>query len=282
VFSRGPDVRVLGPADLDAFADLTAQDPVINVFAEHRAKMTQLEPRWLGGEMWGLFRRGSLVAACHAGANLVPIQCTDEQAAIFAEHALSRPRSASTIVGPSAPVDVMWQVLEKLWGPAREIREGQPHLEIAGPPAVDPDPRVQVTAQADVEILYPACVAMYTEEVGVSPEVGTGGADLYRARVRQLVSRGWSLSRIEGGQVTFKAEIACLSPNAAQVQGVWVPADLRGQGRGQAGMAAVVAHALAELAPVVSLYVNDFNLAARAAYERVGFVETARFTTVML
>jgi predicted GNAT family acetyltransferase len=123
---------------------------------------------------------------------------------------------------------------------------------------------------------------MYTEEVGISPEVGSGGADLYRARVRQLVSRGWSLSRIEGGRVTFKAEIACLTTHAAQVQGVWVPPDLRGQGRGEAGMAAVVAHALAELAPVVSLYVNDYNRAARAAYERVGFHETARFMTVML
>jgi predicted GNAT family acetyltransferase len=46
-------------------------------------------------------------------------------------------------------------------------------------------------------------------------------------------------------------------------------------------MAAVVNLVRARIAPVVSLYVNDWNLAARHAYERVGFRETARFATVM-
>jgi predicted GNAT family acetyltransferase len=32
---------------------------------------------------------------------------------------------------------------------------------------------------------------------------------------------------------------------------------------------------------VVSLYVNEWNAPARAAYERVGFRETARFSTIM-
>jgi predicted GNAT family acetyltransferase len=31
----------------------------------------------------------------------------------------------------------------------------------------------------------------------------------------------------------------------------------------------------------VSLYVNDWNTSARAAYAKVGFRETARFATVM-
>jgi predicted GNAT family acetyltransferase len=48
-----------------------------------------------------------------------------------------------------------------------------------------------------------------------------------------------------------------------------------------AGMAAVVEIARREIAPVVSLYVNEHNLPARAAYERVGFVQTGTFSTVM-
>jgi predicted GNAT family acetyltransferase len=35
------------------------------------------------------------------------------------------------------------------------------------------------------------------------------------------------------------------------------------------------------VAPVVSLYVNEWNTPARRAYEKVGFRETARFATVM-
>ena len=51
--------------------------------------------------------------------------------------------------------------------------------------------------------------------------------------------------------------------------------ELRGRGLAAAGMAAVVTEALRNVAPVVSLYVNDFNAPARAAYRRVGFTETA-------
>jgi predicted GNAT family acetyltransferase len=123
-------------------------------------------------------------------------------------------------------------------------------------------------------------VAMYTEEVGVSPE-SDGGRNMYRARVSQLVNRGWSFSRIENGKVLFKAEIACASPSACQVQGVYVAPDRRGEGLGASGMASVVAHARREIAPTVALYVNAHNVAARAAYAKVGFAQTTTFSTLM-
>ena len=39
----------------------------MNVFVDYRARTTNLEPRWLGGEMWGRFEGGTLRAACHVG-----------------------------------------------------------------------------------------------------------------------------------------------------------------------------------------------------------------------
>lgn len=45
-------------------------------------------------------------------------------------------------------------------------------------------------------------------------------------------------------------------------------------------MAAVVQAAL-RLAPVVTLYVNDFNAPARAAYKRVGFAQAGTFMSVL-
>jgi predicted GNAT family acetyltransferase len=121
---------------------------------------------------------------------------------------------------------------------------------------------------------------MYTEEVGLSPEAG-GGAELYRARVTQLMNRGWSFARFDDDRLVFKAEVACATPFAAQIQGVWVPKDRRGEGLAAAGMAAVVEMVRREVAPVVSLYVNDWNEPARRTYDKVGFRETARFATVM-
>jgi GNAT superfamily N-acetyltransferase len=273
-------VRPLGAADLDAFLELARRSPVVNVFADYRATTTHLEPRWLGGEMWGRFEDGVLRAACHVGANLVPVEADPDDAVAFAERALTRGRTVSTIVGPQEAVRVFWNGVADAWGRPRETRWEQPHLEIAGVPRVAPDPEVRRTHRGDMPELYPACVAMYTEEVGVSPEEG-GGADLYRARVTQLVNRGWSFARFDRGRLVFKAEVACATPYAAQVQGVWVPPERRNEGFATAGMAAVVEIVRREIAPVVSLYVNDWNSPARAVYEKVGFRESARFATVM-
>ena len=52
--------------------------------------------------------------------------------------------------------------------------------------------------------------------------------------------RGWSFARFDEGRLVFKAEVACATPYAAQVQGVWVAPDRRGEGLAAAGMAAVV------------------------------------------
>ncbi|GCD91860.1 GNAT family N-acetyltransferase [Nocardioides sp. LS1] len=273
-------VRPLGATDLDAFLALASRDPVVNVFTDYRARTTNLEPRWLGGEMWGRFDGGEMVAACHVGANLVPVQATAEDARAFAERALTRGRTVSTIVGPHDAVQVFWNGVAAGWGKPRELRWNQPHLEIRGTPLVAPDPAVRRTTRQDMDELYPACVAMYTEEVGISPEYG-GGAELYRARVTQLMNRGWSFARFDEGRLVFKAEVACATPYAAQIQGVWVPPDRRGEGLATAGMAAVVELVRREVAPIVSLYVNNWNDSARRAYAKVGFVETARFATVM-
>jgi uncharacterized protein len=279
--SGRPDrVRVLGPADLPAALDVLATDPVTNVFVEYRSRLTQLDQRWLGGQMWGYEAEGRLAALCHVGANLVPVAGTAESCAAFARRAVRQRRLSSTIVGPRDAVRLLWTDLGEDWGEPREVRWDQPHLEIDATPQVAPDPDVRRTAPADVDTLYPACVAMYQEEVGVSPELD-GGRNLYRARVAQLVNRGWSFSRIEHGRVVFKAEVACATPVACQVQGVWVDPDRRNEGLCTSGMAAVVDIALREIAPTVSLYVNAHNVAARTAYERVGFRQSATFSTIM-
>jgi predicted GNAT family acetyltransferase len=260
--------------------ELAAADPVVNVFADYRARLTQLDPRWLGGEMWGYHQDGRLVSACHAAANLVPVQATPEALVAFADRAAGQPRRCATIVGPAEAVGPLWERLAPRWPEPRDVRWRQPHLQIGTEPALAPDPLVRRTEQADLDVLYPACVAMYTEEVGVSPELG-GGADLYRARVAQLVAKGWSFARIESGRVVFKAEVAAASPYACQVQGVYVDPARRGEGLAAAGMAAVVHLALASIAPVVSLYVNEHNVAARRAYARAGFEQTGTFSTIM-
>src|SRR5579875_1705057 len=171
-------------------------------------------------------------------------------------------------------------LLRPHWGPARDIRAAQPLMVIDGPPRVAADPGVRRVRSDEIDILMPACVAMFTEEVGVSPLAGDGGA-AYRARVGELIRSGRAFARLEGGQVIFKAEVGAATSRACQVQGVWVRPEFRGQGLAAHGMAAVVTEARRAIAPVVSLYVNDFNAPARAAYRRAGFTEVGEFMSVL-
>ncbi|MCY7373462.1 MAG: DUF4081 domain-containing protein [Spirochaetaceae bacterium] len=273
-------LRVLGAADLPEVEALLAVDPVTDVFVSSRVGALGLESARLGGEMWGHVVDGRIEALCHSGANLVPVQAGPAAVSAFADRARRQGRRCASIVGERAAVAAMWAALEPSWGPARDVRPNQPLMAIDHAPDVAPDPLVRRVRDEELDILVPACVAMFTEEVGVSPVSADGGA-LYRTRVAELVRGGRSFARIEDGRVVFKAEVGAVTADACQLQGVWVPPELRGQGRSAPGMAAVVAAALADIAPVVSLYVNDYNDAARATYRRVGFSDHATFMSVL-
>ncbi|MFC3999497.1 GNAT family N-acetyltransferase [Nocardiopsis sediminis] len=277
---RTSSLRVLGERDRDAVHALLDTDPVGNVFVSSRLRGAGLDSGRLGAEVWGYSEQGTLTALCYSGANLVPINAGPAAVRQFAEHARWQGRRCSSIVGPVAAVGDLWARLGPSWGPARAIRAHQPVLELSEQPLVEPDPLVRRVRVSELGILVPACVAMFTEEVGVPPDSGDGGS-LYRARVEELVRTGRAFARIEDGRVVFKAEIGAVTPYACQVQGVWVHPDLRGRGHSVGGMAAVVRAALADIAPRVTLYVNDYNTPARAAYRRVGFREVGAVRSVL-
>lgn len=236
--------------------------------------------RGIGGELWGWVTEGRLESVMFAGANLVPVETTALARANFADRARSQGRRCSSIVGPADQVLDMWRILGPTWGPAREVRARQHLMATQSPAAIPPDPRVRPLRITELDLLMPAAVAMFTEEVGVSP-VLHGNGPAYRYRLGEVVRAGRSLGIVSDGQVIFKAEVGAVTPFCAQIQGVWVTPELRGQGLGAAGMAAVVEHTRTRIAPVVSLYVNDYNTRAVATYLRVGFQTVGQFATIL-
>lgn len=272
--------RMVGPRDADQVRRVLDVDPLTSVFVASRIASSGLD-RWrLGAQLWGYPATGPLRAICHAGANLVPVLDDPAAAAAFAVRAANEGRRCLSLVGTRSAVSAMWDRLAPVWGPARDVRGHQPFLVIDHDPLVDPDPAVRRVRPDEIDALYPTSVAMFTEEVGISPESVDGGA-AYRASVTELVRAGRAFARFERGRVVFKAEVGVVSGRACQVQGVWVAPSHRGRGLSAAGMAAVVRTARAELAPAVTLYVNDYNGRARHAYAAVGFREHAEFMSVL-
>lgn len=262
-----------------------ATDPVMSCMVAARIEHGGLEPWRLGGELWGFpgepggAREGALDGLCFSGANLVPLYGGRPAMRAFAERAASRTRSCSSMVGPADHVLALWSQLCDCWGPAREERLNQPLLVLADQPLVLADPLVRMVRPDELDRYLPAAVAMFTEEVGVDPQLPDGGAG-YRARVAELIAAGRAFARFEAGEVVFKAEIGAMSSTVGQIQGVWVHPDRRGQGLAAAATAAVVVQ-LQRMGRIASLYVNAYNQPARAAYRRVGFTQVGSFATVL-
>jgi predicted GNAT family acetyltransferase len=121
---------------------------------------------------------------------------------------------------------------------------------------------------------------MFTAEIGYPPY--TGSPRNYRGSLASLIARGHTYVVVEDGEVVFKTDIGSLAVGCAQLQGVWLAPHLRGQGLAVPMLASVMEQVMAGQAPMVSLYVNDFNAAALATYASLGYATVGDFTTVLL
>jgi predicted GNAT family acetyltransferase len=273
-------VRVLNRSDLPAAIRILSTKPVENVFVASRVRSAGLEQSSLGCPVWGYERDGMLRALCHAGSNLVPVNADDDAIAAWADFAGAQ-RICASIIGPSEVALALWRRLADRWGASwgetRNVRPHQPVMAITSSPSVAPDPRVRRVTLDQWDAYTDAAVKMYTEEIGVSPMQGNPAG--YRFYVRQLITSGRAFGIFEGRRVIFKADLGSVSASVCQVQGVWLEPELRGRGLAAPAMAAVVQLARS-VVPTVSLYVNDYNLAARATYARVGFEQVGEFATI--
>ncbi len=278
------EVRPIGRGDQAVAMAALDKNPVRDVFIAsrilHDGALTSLGP----SPLWGAFDGGRLVGLLHIGPNLVP--ATDDEAACEAlATAAGGLYPTRMVVGERRTVELLWSLIGPSFPAPREVRRRQFVY------AVDPDRLVRdphgwapgiarLAERSDEDRVLKLSAAMYTEEMGENPMARD--PDGYRRRVRMLISRGWTYVYEAAGQLQFKMDVGCASTRTAQIQGVFVPPDLRGHGVGTTAMSACCALAF-DRHPNLSLYVNDFNAPAVALYERIGFErEPYDFQTIML
>ncbi|WP_414654338.1 GNAT family N-acetyltransferase [Intrasporangium sp.] len=274
-------VRPLTAADRDTALAWCARDRPANVFVAARIEEGALRSN--PGALLGHWVDGRLDGLAWASANVVPVGLDEAGTADVAARIMRQRRQCASIFGPSEQVVGLWNRLGPSWGPVRAIRRHQPLLATSTRPVelgLRIDTGVRPARLDEVGLVVPAAAHMFTEEIGYPPFFGSDRG--YRASVAALIRQGHTFIRVEDGEVIFKADVGSLALGGAQVQGVWVHPRLRGQGLAVPAMAAVMEHILGGLAEEVSLYVNDYNVAARATYARCGFREVGAFTTVLL
>lgn len=277
---RGPSaLRRLGSADEEDLRNLIAVSPEAYCLVAQELGNGLLARPAADREVLGWVLGGRLRSALMVGATIVPVETTDvARRAMSARLARTGCRSAA-IVGFADEVIDLQRRLEPCWRPRLAFAD-QPLFAIRGDARVEPDRLIRQLDSSDIDLIYPASVAMFTEELGIPP---TSGVDdhSFRLRVRSLLEAGRVFGRIEAGSVLFKAEVGVIGADACHVQGVWVAPGRRGEGLAAPALAAVVQAARQNLARSVCLYANASNIAALRTYQRVGFRRIGTFATVV-
>jgi predicted GNAT family acetyltransferase len=256
--------RTIEP-DLAQILDFCEEDPIERVFLEDVAR------RGLG-RFTALARGKRLTALCHVGANVVP---SGEGCGAFADAAV-RGR-ARMVIGEERAVS-------ELWGQARE-RMPQPRHDRPGQPVYVIDQRpgpgatgLREAALGDLELLLPACAQAHREEIGLDPLLRD--PEGFRWRTQAQIGEGRSWIWTENGTILFKAEASAWTPNAVQLQQVWVDPEARGRGYAKRGMRDLCRLLLAQV-PAVCLFVRAENEVAIRVYEAIGMRRAGSYRSLI-
>jgi len=275
-----PRLVTLGQADWPRLRDLIDPEVPLNIFLASRVAQFGLDPARLGCAVLGFERRGRLVAALHCGANLFLLGDDEEAMDAFVDQLGPRIHTQS-VVGPAGVIPEFHRRLVRRWGGSwgspRSVREHQPIMVLDGNPLVAPDMRVHPITLEEADPYFQAAVSMYTEEVGGSPLDATNS---YRFYIHSLIRSHRAFGAVTDGHAWFKADIGSTYGRYCQVQGVWLAPALRGRGLAEPAMAQAVVLARRSW-PVVTLYVNDYNVRAVRVYLRLGFTIVGELATIL-
>lgn len=250
----------------DQILRFCAQDPVERVFLEDVAR------RGLGRFVARVEGR-ELLALCHMGVNVVP---SGSGCGVFARAvARAAPRM---LIGEARAVTELWDEVRSRLPSPREDRPGQPVFVIRQPPASG-GTGLRAATLDDLELLVPACASAHEEELGIDPM--RRDPEGFRWRTRTQIEEGRSWLWAEDGVILFKAEASAWTPEAVQLQQVWVDPVARRAGHGARGLSDLCC-VLLERVPTVCLFVRAENEPAIRLYQTIGMKHVLDYRSVLL
>jgi predicted GNAT family acetyltransferase len=220
---------------------------------------------------------GHTIGVAYFGRQLV-LACEPHAVAALAEHA-KRHRGERMIVGPRALVQAFWNLVRDRRPAPRLVRDRQLVMAIDRQ-RLRPHPNAITVRHARADewsAVADSSAQMIEHELDYDPR---RTSPEFVPSVREMIERQrWWVGEWNG-RLCFFCSVGPWCDRTAQLQGVWTPPALRGQGLATASLYAICDRLLAS-SPTLSLYVNDFNQPAIALYRRVGFEHVSDFQTIL-
>jgi uncharacterized protein len=223
-------------------------------------------------------RQGNVRGVAFFGRQVVLAVEEDEAIEAFARIAPTH-QFERMIVGTRPTVERYWELVRNWHAPPRLIRESQPVLAVERGTLRRPTNGILVRrARLDEwEIVAQNSAEMIEHELQYDPRAAGSEFD---ANVRMMIDRGlWWVGEREGTLIFF-CNAGPRSAQTLQLQGIWAPPASRGRGYATAALCGICDELLSEV-PSLSLYVNHFNRAALALYDRAGFRMVGEFSTLL-
>ncbi len=252
-----------------------ARSPYLNVFISHVLLHDPMPPDHKN------------VAVAVQGESVLGVAYYGRQLAIaaepnalegFGEHAKLH-RGERMIVGSRDTVRAFWEAVRGWHVAPRLVRDRQlvMMLDRAHLRSYERRTTVRHAAIEEWQTVAESSAQMVRQELAYDPR---RGSPEFGASIRPMIERKLWWIGSANGRLCFFCNVGPWCAQTLQLQGVWTPPDLRGQGLATASLAAICDRLL-DVSPTLSLYVNDFNEAAITLYRRVGFEHVGDFQTML-
>jgi ribosomal protein S18 acetylase RimI-like enzyme len=266
-------VERLGPENLVETFGYLDRDPVVNVYLVALTLRDALAKA--RDEFWAVRRDGELVGLLHLGGQsgaVLPV-CDDLEAlpalAAQTEERLSFLPRRFQVIGPRAAVRAIVQHLDQI-GISPRLDRDQIYMALQRED-LRPFERLSELRRAepgDFDALYESHALLRVEELDEDPRVLDPIG--FRNRIEDECRDGHTLVWTPASGLNFRASVSAWTPDAAQVSGVYTPADRRNQGFARRALSEMCTR-LFEKSRTICLFVNELNAPAIAVYRRMGF-----------
>lgn len=267
------EVQELRETDMDATLRLLSEAPLQSVHLRSMLIDNGLSHPSNRGHFYGYFEDHRIVGLALLGqATMIYARPVAEAAALahFAQVVIENNLACSFVFGPTSQVEAFWEHLSVGGRKTKLVRDFRWYV---CQQTILPLEHLQLLRanHEDLEVIAAAQAQMVKEGTGTDPRQADPAG--FKRRVAERIERQRTWIKLENGEVVFKTELQCVTPEVVYLEGVWTREEQRQRGLAKSCLSELV-HRLLKQQLMVTLVVEKEEAAAIKLYEQVGFVHT--------